>query len=288
MSWASFAADTFTETLGADTTSNATGQTVTASSSANTMGSYAQIGTSGSTGNTTVEYFGFNLELRFNSAVAYIMDVAIGTSGAQQIILNNLYVDVRTLGTGGNFSRYFPIFIPSGASVWIRCQASTGSSTLNAVLTGVAGDAFMSPPYRGAFGLGITSASTKGTAVDPGSTAGTLSGWSQIAANTTWNSISREIAAVAVMWGCNATTTKTAYNYLADIGIGASSSEQPILSNVMKRIASNNSPTPATDGPTPCYIPAGSRISMRFRPGTGVSATLASRDFDVALLGFVQ
>ncbi len=287
MTWVPYALETFTENLGADTTSNASGQVLTANGSANTMGSWAQLGTSGATGNTTSEYFGFLFSWRIVSTADFLIDIGIGAGGAQQVIVNNIYVPNRIASGIVNQSVYFPVYIPNGASVWARCQASTGSSTIFAMLTGITGGAAMFPPYRGAFLIGAQAGSSRATNFDPGSVAGTQSSWSQLAADTTWSSVSRVINAIMPMWGSNGTTTKVAAGILSDIGIGAAASEQPIIINLQKRLSSN-AVTSLIDGPFPCSIPAGSRTSLRFRPGTGISATLAQRDLDVGLMAFVQ
>ena len=114
------------------------GTSVAASGSTNTKGSYSQVVAS-----TTMDYIGFLFTLydsnntgQVGNAGRYLFDIAIGAGGSEVPIVPNLPV-VDNTGNTGIHSLFFPIPIPSGTRIAVRCQCATASKTFSTVLHGV-------------------------------------------------------------------------------------------------------------------------------------------------------
>lgn len=278
------------ENLGAINTASARGQRVTANASGNTKGTYVQLGTSGSSGDTTRDYQGFLLQVAHNAQADYLLDIAIGASSAEKIIVENfpLSGSDSSITGGRDENTFLPVYIPLGSKVWCRCQSSTGSSTLDVMIIGLAADSRLPPAYRGAWNLSADTATSRGVTVDPGATGGTLGSYAQIAANTSWNGFSREIAAIMFSFGSTGGgNTKAAGTYLLDFAIGAAASEKIIVPQMQLKNLSGVQLTPLQTPVFPCRIPAGSRTAARARPSFS-TGTQSARDFDMNVMAFVQ
>lgn len=117
-----------------------TGTTVTASASTNTKGSYAQLVAS-----TTRDYIGlFGAFDTGGTTTAHhnLLDIAIGASGSEQVIIPNFPAVSSAQGLSANlFSPenipFTPILIPAGTRIAARMQSNVASSAMHVTLYGV-------------------------------------------------------------------------------------------------------------------------------------------------------
>lgn len=260
------------ETLGV-TGASSSGTTVTASATANTKGSWASLG------QTTFAWDWFNLLMAQTAVSDKIIDIGLSGDGT------NFYTicpDVRLAGRKSADivqSIAFPLRVPSGKYVGVRCAASTGSHVLNVAITGSSVGMKGGTGYSRAIAL-YTAGSSRGTAIDPGGTANTKSGWTQLVASS-----AASVDSIYVMVGQNADTTRTATaTALLDIGVGAASSEFAMIPDIFMRWTTTLDGPQFNIGPIPCYIPAGSRVSARAQCTDTVAG---DRTLDVGIIGFV-
>lgn len=257
------------ETLGATSgTTTRGGTAVTGSATADTKGSWSQIAAS----------TGFSASAILLSANAqfldtnYLLDIGIGGSGSEQVLIPDLMIAVPN---GVTFNVMIPVAIPAGSRLAARCADSFGSSALyvSAVLFS---DSFLNyPPVQTITAYGVDAANSAGTVVNAGASANTKGSWTQIAASTSRTCSGLMIAAVRPSQNVVAQTSPV--YHLADIAVGASGSEQILVSDL--RFESNvgtgglvsGSPTnkgalqPGSLVLPPCDIPQGSRLAMRLQ-----------------------
>lgn len=111
-------------------TANTKGVVVDPGSSAHTKGSYIEI-----TGSSNRDYKGFFLSLGLESNSSptsghYLLDIAIGSVGNEEVILSNYW---RTSDTGdvyaNTLSPFLPIGIPKGTRISARAQSGVTNAT---------------------------------------------------------------------------------------------------------------------------------------------------------------
>lgn len=237
----SLAASARYETLGAGT---GTGTVVTAGT--NTKGTTVSIGT------TAFQYDGFFLLLGgLSGAGRYRFDVIINTGGSDTVLVADYFFDA--LATYPNSSPILPISVPTGATLKVASQCSTGTPTVAVTILGLQGN------ERMARGFSRAVSCTDWTNTDPTNSV-TLNGTTQ----TAWAAIGASTPArVAGLYlaldGRGGATTTT--NLLIDIGIGGAGSEIVLIPSILMRRAS--AIPNFSDGPFPCDIPAGTRLSFR-------------------------
>lgn len=115
------------------------GTLITASATANSKGSYAQLIAS-----TTRDYAGFYVHgesdnTQVTSVALFMVDVAIGASGSEVVIVPNIQMiaDPAVGEIATPLSPFFPIPIPAGTRVAMRCQSSVASKTFSGAIVGV-------------------------------------------------------------------------------------------------------------------------------------------------------
>jgi len=97
---------------------------------------------------------------------------------------------------------------------------------------------------------------TSGTAVDPGGTINTKGSWVEVSAST-----ANSIASFNICIDGNTNTAQAEGNFLFDIGVGGSGSEEIILENMHISSSSFEAANPPIH--IQQVIPAGSRIAIR-------------------------
>jgi hypothetical protein len=115
-----------------------------------------------------------------NSANAgYMIDVGVGGSGSEQVLIPNFHISPPRANQLGQ-AAYMPIRIKKGTRVACRTMSDSASATatigLQFVHAGIASD----PGFSRAVQVGAVTASTSGTAVNPGGTAHTKSTWANL------------------------------------------------------------------------------------------------------------
>lgn len=214
---------------------------ITASGSNNTKGSYTQLiaSTAHPAGGLLVILGGAN-----TSGGAYLIDIAIGAAASEQIILPDLYYHAQSDSTYMYF--YVPISIPKGSRLSARTACSSASRTVRVNVTPVSGEAYESA----AVAYGTDAANSRGTQLTSSGTSHTKGSWTQLTSATTH----RHNWCIAMMRGVSGS------QYLVDIGVGGSGSEQVVVPNINLRDSSGGDPVSVA---FPVMIPKGSRVSGR-------------------------
>lgn len=105
------------------------GTTIDCGATANTKSAYVQI-----TASTAVDYAGFCINYDGNNQVytagaTFMLDVAIGAGGSEQIILSNLFM--RMVGGGAPlpvYTSWFDMPIRAGTRIAVRAQSSSNTA----------------------------------------------------------------------------------------------------------------------------------------------------------------
>lgn len=269
--WEAFGAD-LTESRGTD---------VPDAASANTKSSYVELIAS-----TSFDYDGFFTSANQSTvnAQGILFDIAIGAGGSEIDKIGNVRCSEGG-ASAGNYSahllQYWPVHIPAGTRIAGRYQASAiGAGSLRMMGWGFQGGGGGPLGFREAIDHGAVPASSRGTTVDPGTTANTKGGWTEIAA-----SVSDDLAAIAVGVGSNGDTSLAAFEeWMLDIGVGAGGSEVVKLPNLeFVGGLGIDRPIPVFVGPFPMKIPAGSRIAANAQSD---KTTDGDRQLDVIVYGF--
>lgn len=261
---------TRSETAGADTAAS-TATSVAASVSTNTKGSFTQLIAS-----TGFDAIGLVIFLRRNSLNGdALIDIAIGGSGSEQVIIPDMGFASQSLRYGAMF--YIPVKVPAGSRISARCQATTGSATVMVEVITVGGGLIQQSGFSRATNYGANTADSGGVSIDPGGTINTKGAYSEITSATTapinW-------LVVFITNQNNATTTLAAW--LFDIAIGGSGSEQVIVENLPFVNDSNLDVFMPLVYAFPVSIPVGSRIAVRAQCSIN-DAT--DRLFDINMIG---
>lgn len=240
-------------TVGADTansklttvaggTSNSEGSWTELVASTSYKADFLQVIIYGSAGNTRQE----------------LIDIGIGSSGSEQIVVENIIHSGRTRDlTGTIFS--VPLTISTGTRIAARVQQwHSVSENFNigiilgvGTLSGLAGLADV-------HSYGDVGSATTGTTVDPGSTANTKGSWTEIVSST-----AHPIKAIAMGLSNDASNVGSAAEWLFDIGIGGSGSEVVIAPNIYGQRNENENHNSLPLQFVPVNIPAGSRLAVR-------------------------
>ena len=241
------------ESIGVDG-ANSRGTGLVAPASTNTKGSYVQL-------TASTSFAAGMMMIRMGDTTVppeeMLVDIAVGGSGSEQVIIENLL-----LSHGGEEFTWlyqFPVRIPAGSRVAARAQASSADARTRISAQLIAGGFLGSAPYGGVVTLGANTADSGGTQIDPGGTANTKGSYSELMAST-----DKDIFALSLANGGQGNTARTFGNYLLDIAVGGSGSEQVIIPD-LHLLASNvgDGIYPIITPLIPCYIPAGSRVAAR-------------------------
>jgi len=254
MDWSLIEAQRF-ETVGAVTAAS-TGTLMTGGA-ANTKGAYAEVVAS-----TAFDAHGLLVSLSNGSSsyLDYLTDVAVGASGSETIIAENLYAGsgdgAQTIDACGYL---LPISIPAGTRLSARVQSSGASATLR-ILIILLGEGFITPPGLGRITTyGASTADSGGTQIDPGGTAHTKGAYSEIVASTT-----NPIRQLTIAMGNQANVLRTTALWLADLAVGAAGAEQVLIENIMLNCGGSvDLIQPQIFPPLGVNIPAGTRLAAR-------------------------
>jgi hypothetical protein len=232
--------------IGTDT-ANSVGTSITSGGSGGVFSAWTQLVASV---DATAE--GFYAHIYPLNAGYYQFEIGIGGAGSEVVI-------ATVLSQGSCAGIYVPIRIPIGVRVSARVSAATGSSACRILLTLNRGRG-ITQMYGNSRAIGITSGVW--TQADPGATANTKGAWVELVASTLY-----DVRAITLSYGTDNTGSTNAA--LMDLGVGASGSEQVVISNM-------SGPNTAF-GAGNCLglynlpIPAGSRIAVRMQSSTNVT-----------------
>jgi hypothetical protein len=244
-----------------------TGTVVTGSGTTQVMGAYAAIGWA------PFGCAGILILIRnHSSATDYLVDVAIGAAGSEQIIIPLLLTSGPT-SSNRTKQFFFPLRIPSGTRVAARCQNLTISSTLAMAVT------FMAESFKGVPSLeritsyGLVASTSSGTAqAAPGANA-----WGAWTVITPPGGTVDDHVWIMPIYSDQDLATRTAQSHVMDIAIGAAGSERRLVPPLFFHASS----TALQMTYFPGYwitVPAGSVLSARY---SAVAAT--NLGLDVAI-----
>lgn len=254
-----------------------TGLTLTADASANTKGAFTEVIAS-----APFDANAIIVELVLTNANAgrlFLIDVALGGAGSEVVVVPDLICEgVSTVsGVYGQGSYQIPLRVPAGSRISLRCQSSTGASTIGQIATtliaagGVDG-------ITSFVNYGANAGDSGGTAIDPGGTAHTKSGWVEL---TPSSSAVTQWMGLMVTYGH---ATVATCSWAVDIGTGPAASEVVLLPDVRIGSATSSGAQPSIQARMThalTYIPAGTRIAARASCSIN---TATARVIDVALL----
>jgi hypothetical protein len=191
----------------------------------------------------------------------YLIDIGIGGSGAEQVLIPNLFY-VPTVGAVDRAmpSYFFPIGIRSGARLSARIQAAVTSVSRDIyVAIRLASMSFgATPPLSRVTAYGALTATTRGTTVDPGGTADTMV-YTQIDAAIA-NKAKQMLLSV---WPSNANTAMTDCKWRCNIARGAAASERVRVEGIpLCASTAGDQVVPTINGPFPVDMAAGQRLAL--------------------------
>jgi hypothetical protein len=246
---------------------------LTANASLNTKGNY---GTAHFT-STAFAAAWIMVTITRNTARLFLVDIAVGAAGSEQVIIANLPSSSVIVSSGSSATYLFPLFIPAGSRIASRCQDSLGNDPIDVHVI------LFAPMFGGERGLGAVetcgaiTATSRGTTI-PGhaSVANSKGSWTELIAST----------AFAYKWVClgigHTNAIAAATSWTLDIGIGAGGAETVLVPDIALHAGTVADTIPNNGRSFPLSIPAGTRISAR----VACSVTTASeKDIELILLG---
>ncbi|WP_433329975.1 hypothetical protein [Spirillospora sp. CA-294931] len=264
-----------TET-GGITVAASTGAAVAAAATTNTKGAWVELIAA-----TARDAVGLLVNAgRGHTATAdFLVDLAVGAAGAEQVLVPNL-----TAGNGTNLlgpgAVFIPIAVPAGTRISARCQSTVASAISRLQVIAVYGTWSSSVPHGVCTAYGANTADSGGVTVDPGAVANTKGAWSQIVAST-----SRPCRAVIIGIGNQANSARSVNtDWLLDIALGGAGAETSIISDLHIECSTvDDIATPQWVGSLPIDIPAGTRLAARSQASAVTDAN--DRLFDVIIYG---
>lgn len=264
------------ETNGVDT-SDSGGTAATADASADTKGSFVELAAS-----TSFDYEGVLLSVgkAIPTNRMYLLDLAVGAAGSEVVFVPNVSI-------GQNRSSTFvttvgvPVHVASGSRISCRVQCNVGGEAIDVSIVGWAGGFNADPGASRTIPIGVSTADSKGTVLDAGATINTKGSYAELS-----SSISDDISGFYICIGANENSALVLATCLIDLAIGASGSEEIILSDI--RVGEDNNSDNFSPTISPFWrfnIPSGTRISAR-KQSTINDAN--DRKLDFSLIGIVQ
>lgn len=263
------------ETAGANAATS-TGKAVVSSGTNHVKGAWVELIAA-----TSFETSWILLQPSLFEAVApadWLIDIGIGPAGSEQVILAN--VPFCTRGNEPGAGTPIPLSIPAGTRIAARAQVSNGGGVAGRtarLLLQLFGSGFAEAPgAQLAVTYGANTADSGGVGVDPGAVAHTKGAWSEIVASTSFNH-----SCFILGIGNQANSARVAADWLVDIAVGASGSEQIILADLAAWSDGSRAIHPQRML-LPMKVPAGSRLAAR---GQCSTTDAIDRTFDVILIG---
>lgn len=210
-----------------------------------------------------------------------IVDIGIGASGSEVVLINNLLMS-QTAGIAYHwFNYHVPIFIPKGSRVAVRAQSTANFQNVAPLMKFMFQPMFNPAKYRSCETWGANTGDSGGVSIDPGGTANTKGAWSEIVASS-----SKRVRQLLLRFGAGQNSGLQAAAYQVDVGVGAAGSESLLVTDLrLWAHTSRQVITPSVYGPIPVDIPAGTRVAVR---GLCSITDATDRKFDVVGYGFSE
>lgn len=259
------------EEAGADATDSGAAAITGGANGGNIKGSYVQLIAS-----TAFVSSYITINIKSAASASFLFDFAVGADESEQDVISSLLVCIKSSDVT---TVTLPLAIAAGSRISARCQ-TTGQNEVSDVQIRLHGGGFSNAaPLGRCTTYGAATGDTGGVQVDPGGTADTKGGYSQITAATT-----NPIRMLLISLGNQDNFTSSGQQGLLDIAVGAGTSEEIIISDILYgETTQKDSFAPQFIGPTPANIPNGSRIAAQAQSSIN-DAT--DRLFDVVVYGF--
>lgn len=242
---------------------------------AHTKGAWVQV-----TAATTAPVHGFHLciSTTANYAAATdtstLLDIGIGGAGSEVVVVPNIGIGYQGPATGANGTvTTVPVTVPQGSRVAIRAQSIRTSRNITVWMTPIRSNTVTRLPAPTALiDLCANTATSYGVALSVPGGANTKGAWTQLTA-----SVPQALQAVVLTPQAAADTTVGTANgtMLVDVAVGASGSEQTIISNWPYLQSTNEVGQYLAPTIWPVTVPAGARLAARYQtPNTGNSIDL--------------
>lgn len=270
---AEWALSSVTEHVRLFTPSGSGGPTLTAGA-ANTMGSYVTL-----IDPIPAALTGLHIVISGSNGIArdFLIDIALGAAASETPIISSLLYSVGS--DDGGYAYYVPITVPAGARLSARCQCSTASATCDIAAWGHTQGFAQAAPFSRVTTYGAVTAASGGTTIDPGATANTKGGYTQLDGATV-NPMRAAIVAVGNIRNSNMVAQ---YDWLADIGFGAALSEVAIIPDLRFSCDTpSDNRFPCVFGPLPLSVPAATRLAAQAQCS---AVDVTDRKFDLIIYG---
>lgn len=250
------------------------GTSLVANLTANVEGAWTEIVAS-----STHDADGILLCIRDGTGANGLIDIGTGASGSEV----ERMTDVPIAHSRSFFAQaiYCPIPIPAGSRIAGRYRSDVASAQVRVTIMLIKGG-FLNLGPMGSLRqatYGVSTANSQGTQIDPGGTAHTKSAWVQLVAST-----AIPLKYLFMLMSNQRNTTDANEDILADIGVGAASSERIVVPDIWFHGSTvSDTHFPMWIGPFPVDLPGSVRLAMRAQSSI-IDAT--DRLMDVALVGF--
>ncbi len=219
------------------------------SGAANTAGSYHNI-----IDPTTADASGIFLHIDTNAMTGATAAVtfAIGNVGSTPLV-NNIVV-----GAGQITTHYWPLSIRQGEGLNVKGQSTAATDTIRAAVLSVDDGSMGLMTGSAVDTIGFNAANTRGTTLDPGGTANTKPGYTQLTAST-----ANDYIGICFAFDAQGKTSGTENAQFVDIATGAAGGESAFIVNWPLLLSGG---TLMQDAITPWFymsIKAGTRLAAR-------------------------
>ena len=202
----------------------------------------------------------------FSAAAPFLIDVA-ANSGTDEIIVQNIYIDARYVGSNAAASFYLPVSVASGAVLKVRAQSSTGAANFRVGVVGFTGSVELQNGFRAVLGATDYTNTDPANSVTPSGT--TLTAWTTMQASTP-----ARFSGLYIMPSSESASGRNSGALTFDVGHGTSGNEVVIFSGILTRMAPAAIPSLPSYGPFLCDIPVGSRLAFRLQ--SNVTSNIAT------------
>lgn len=247
--------------------------TATASGTPHAEGAWTEVIASTAQDNGAIELFLLGNTAGSGADTSILVDVGVGGAGSEVVVIPDVQAGWRT----SSFDRrpalgIFPLRIPRGSRVAVRCQALIASDTADIGVRLFPLNMGRMPPSI-LRSIGVDSANSRGTVLSAAPGGSTKGAWTELVA-----SVSSPLVGVVISAGGGGDTTMASASGVLDIGVGASGAESVIVADVPFGMLSSETMSLYDSGVFAVDIPAGARISARY-------AVTAATGLDVNLIG---
>lgn len=184
----------------------------------------------------------------FNNTIAFAIDIGTGAASSETVVIENILLDDNVGGQALMQAFHVPT-ISSGTRIAIRAEGTgTSNNNLEYVMV-VASDWIDAPAASPTITTyGVTLGSTeKNTQYDPGGSAHTKNGWTELTPG------SAAVSGIDFYWvviGRRNNTVLTSGDFLFDIGVGSPGAQTAVIQNMpFRALGTTDFMTPVWHGP---------------------------------------